>query len=178
MRVLSPALLTGLRIWHCQELWYRSQTWLGSHIAVAVAVARQLQLQFGLGTATCHRCGPKNRKKKKKDRKVSYNPFPFESQMSANDQALMTYPFNQEHVLFKGDLSIYSPALFSNFNFFLIKKVNKVIHILLFQIKQQHVVKGTLGERLRGKQTWDNLQGSLPAFADELQEDAHCIMSC
>ena len=31
-----PDLLSGLRIWHCRELWCGSQTWLGSHVAVAV----------------------------------------------------------------------------------------------------------------------------------------------
>ena len=30
------ALLSGLRIQCCRELWYRSQTWLGSEVAVAV----------------------------------------------------------------------------------------------------------------------------------------------
>ena len=38
MQVRSLASLSGLRIRHCCELWYRSQTWLGSDIAVAVAV--------------------------------------------------------------------------------------------------------------------------------------------
>ena len=33
--VWSLALLSGLRIWHCHELWYRSQTWLASGVAVA-----------------------------------------------------------------------------------------------------------------------------------------------
>ena len=32
----SLASLSGLRIEHCCELWCRSQTWLGSRIAVAV----------------------------------------------------------------------------------------------------------------------------------------------
>ena len=32
----SLALLSGLRIWHCGELWCRLQTRLGSGIAVAV----------------------------------------------------------------------------------------------------------------------------------------------
>ena len=40
--MMSPvqylALLSGLRIWHCCELWDRLQTQFGSHIAVAVAV--------------------------------------------------------------------------------------------------------------------------------------------
>ena len=36
MRVQSLALLRSLRIQHCHELWYRSQMWLESHIAVAV----------------------------------------------------------------------------------------------------------------------------------------------
>ena len=34
--VLSLALLSGLRIWRCCELWCRSQTWLRSGVAVAV----------------------------------------------------------------------------------------------------------------------------------------------
>ena len=33
------ALLSGLRIWHCHQLWCKSQTWLGSCIAMAVAQA-------------------------------------------------------------------------------------------------------------------------------------------
>ena len=28
--------LSGLRIWHCHELWCRSQMWPGSCVAVAV----------------------------------------------------------------------------------------------------------------------------------------------
>ena len=35
--VQSVALLSGLRIWCCRELWCRVQTWLGSVVAVAVA---------------------------------------------------------------------------------------------------------------------------------------------
>ena len=34
--VQSLASLSGLRIWHCHELWCRLQTHLGSHIAVAL----------------------------------------------------------------------------------------------------------------------------------------------
>ena len=37
--VRSLASLPGLSIWRYLELWCRSQTWLGSGIAVAVAVA-------------------------------------------------------------------------------------------------------------------------------------------
>ena len=37
MQVQSLALLSGLRILHCRELWCSSQTQLGSHAAVAVA---------------------------------------------------------------------------------------------------------------------------------------------
>ena len=29
-------MLSGLRIWHCCEPWYRSQMWLGSRVAVAL----------------------------------------------------------------------------------------------------------------------------------------------
>ena len=34
--VRSLASLSGLRIQRCYELWCRSQTWLGSHVAVAL----------------------------------------------------------------------------------------------------------------------------------------------
>ena len=34
--VRSLALLNGLRLWHCHELWYRLQMCLGSGVAVAV----------------------------------------------------------------------------------------------------------------------------------------------
>ena len=34
--VLSLALLRELKTWHCHELWCRSQTWLGSAVAVAL----------------------------------------------------------------------------------------------------------------------------------------------
>ena len=37
LRVPSLASLSGLRIQRCHELWCRSQTRLGSHVAVAVA---------------------------------------------------------------------------------------------------------------------------------------------
>ena len=41
----SLALRSGLRIWHCHELWCRSQTRLGFRVAVAVAgIGQQLQL--------------------------------------------------------------------------------------------------------------------------------------
>ena len=36
LQVRSLALLDGLRIQHCGELWCRSQMWLGSDIAVTV----------------------------------------------------------------------------------------------------------------------------------------------
>ena len=48
MRLLvqSLALLSGLRIWRCPELWCRSQTRLGSGVAVAVAWARSCRSEL------------------------------------------------------------------------------------------------------------------------------------
>ena len=37
LQVWSLPLLSGLGIWHCCELWCRSQTWLGSGVAVVQA---------------------------------------------------------------------------------------------------------------------------------------------
>ena len=37
LQVQSLALLSGLRIWHCRELWCRLQARLRSGVAVALA---------------------------------------------------------------------------------------------------------------------------------------------
>ena len=45
MRVQSLALLSGLRTRCCHELWYRSQIWLRSGVAVAVALIKTPSLE-------------------------------------------------------------------------------------------------------------------------------------
>ena len=69
-QVQSLALLSGLRIQCCCELWYRSQMQLRSRVAVAVVLAGSYSsdLTPSLGTSIC--CGaalkrPKKKKKKK-----------------------------------------------------------------------------------------------------------------
>ena len=69
LRVSSLASFNGLRIWHCHELWFRSQTWLGSCVAVAVAVGWSSDSTSSLGTSICLRCGLKKQKEKKKKKK-------------------------------------------------------------------------------------------------------------
>lgn len=60
--------LSGLRIWHCRELWCRSQTQLGPGVAVAVVKVGSYSsnLTPSLGTSICHRCGLKKQTNKKK----------------------------------------------------------------------------------------------------------------
>ena len=55
-QVQSLALLSGLRILHCHELWCRSQMRLRSHIAVALAQAISYSSNStpGLGTSICY----------------------------------------------------------------------------------------------------------------------------
>ena len=78
MQVQSLVPLSGLWIWCCCELWCRSETWLGSGVAVAVVYAGSCSsdLTPSLGTSMCRECGPKKtnqstnknkRKQKKKD---------------------------------------------------------------------------------------------------------------
>ena len=52
-----PALLIGLSIQHCSELWCRSQTWLRSYAAVAVVQAGSNSSNStpSLGTSICCR---------------------------------------------------------------------------------------------------------------------------
>jgi len=68
MRVQSPASLSGLRIWHCCELWHRSQTCIyliphccGWRRLAAEALIQPLawKLPYAVGVA------PKRQKKKK-----------------------------------------------------------------------------------------------------------------
>ena len=65
--VRSLASLSGLRIWHCRELWRRSQMRLGSCVAVAVVWTSNCNSNStsSLGTSICLECGPKSKKKKR-----------------------------------------------------------------------------------------------------------------
>ena len=86
---MIPVLLSGLRIWHCCELWYRSQTWLGSSVAVAVAQTGSCgsnstpgplawELPYAMGTAL------KSEKKKKPQLKkltLTFNKLEKEEQI-------------------------------------------------------------------------------------------------
>ena len=65
--IRSPALLSGLRIRHCRELWYRSQKQLRSYTAVAVAVVGSYSSNStpSLGTSICLRYSPKKDQNKK-----------------------------------------------------------------------------------------------------------------
>ena len=65
MQVRSLASLRRLRMWCCHELWCRSQTWLGSRVAVAQASGCSSNLTPSLRTSICCRRGPKKRGKKK-----------------------------------------------------------------------------------------------------------------
>ena len=68
LRVQSLVLLSGLRIWHCQELWCRLRTRLGPGVAVSVAEPSSYSsdLTSSLGTSTCCKCGAKKQEKKKR----------------------------------------------------------------------------------------------------------------
>ena len=73
MRVGSLASCSGLRIWHCGELWGRSHMWLRSGVVVAVAVAvadsSSSDSTPSPRTSICCKCDPKKKKRKKKKRK-------------------------------------------------------------------------------------------------------------
>ena len=63
-------LILGLAqwVWYCRELWGRSQTRLGSCVAVAVAQAGSCSFDWtpSLGTSICHGCSPNKKEKEKK----------------------------------------------------------------------------------------------------------------
>ena len=63
-----PDLTQWVKIWHCRELWCRSQMWLGCRVAVALAQAGgySSDLTPSLGISTCHWCSPRKGKMTKK----------------------------------------------------------------------------------------------------------------
>ena len=63
---IHEASLSGSGIWHCRELWYRSQMQLGSRVAVAVAGSYSSNSTPSLGSSICRRCGLKKQKEKSK----------------------------------------------------------------------------------------------------------------
>ena len=67
-------LIPGLAQWvkdpaRC-ELWCRSQTWLGSGVAVVVVKASSCSSSLipSPGTSICCRCGPKKKKREREDK--------------------------------------------------------------------------------------------------------------
>ena len=66
LRVPSLALLSGLRIQCCHELWCRLQMQLRSGVAVAVVQGSSCSsnLTASLGTSIWRQCSPKKKKKK------------------------------------------------------------------------------------------------------------------
>ena len=76
LRVRSLALLSGLTIRRCYELWCRSQRRLGSRVAVALVQASSYSSDstLSLGTSICRRGGPRNGKKIKKNKTKQKNP--------------------------------------------------------------------------------------------------------
>ena len=82
MRLLvrSLASLNALTILCCRELWYRSQTQLGSGVAVAVVQIGSYSSDWtpSLETFICRRCDPKKQKEKiKKPKKPPQNKIIF-----------------------------------------------------------------------------------------------------
>ena len=85
--VQSLASVSGLRIWHCLEMWCRSQTRLGSGIPVALVLlwlwcrlaATALIRPLAWEPPICHGRGPRNGKKKRPQKKKAGSyPWPWD----------------------------------------------------------------------------------------------------
>ena len=73
--IRSLVSLSGLRTWHCCELWCRSQKQLGSGVAVAVAYASSCSSDKtpSLGTSICCAMGAALKRQKKKEKLYVFN---------------------------------------------------------------------------------------------------------
>ena len=76
LQVRSLALLSGLWIQRCYDLWCGLQARLGPRVAVAVVRASSYSSDWtsSLGTSICCGCGPKTTKDKKTKTKEQKNP--------------------------------------------------------------------------------------------------------
>ena len=83
MQVQFLAWLSGLRIWHCCELWCRSQTQLEFHIAVAVASSSSSIWPLAWTPPYATHAALKSQKKKKKSTK-GQNPTIISEGLGAN----------------------------------------------------------------------------------------------
>jgi len=68
-RVRSLALLSGLRIWCCRELWFRLQMCLDPRL---LWLWCRPDWTPSLGLSICHVCGPQKPKKKKKKKNSGF----------------------------------------------------------------------------------------------------------
>ena len=90
MLFLSLALLSGLRIWHCRELWYRLQTLLESCFTVAVAMAGSHSSNSPPSLGTSYAVGAALKRKKNLIPKFMFlNTF-----LSCNE---MIFPLSNHH---------------------------------------------------------------------------------
>ena len=85
LRVRSLALLLGLRIRRCRELWCRLQMRLGSHVTVVLVWASGYSSDStpSLGTSICRGSGPRKGKKTKNKNKT--HTWPDSSRKSCGD---------------------------------------------------------------------------------------------
>ena len=75
LRVRSLAVLSGIRIWRCRELWYRSDPellWLW-HRPAATAPVRPLAWELPYAAGSSPRKGKKKKEKEKKKKFRTYH---------------------------------------------------------------------------------------------------------
>ena len=70
-------MISRLRIQHCQELWYKSKTWLRSRVAVAAAPIRPLAWEppYATNAALKRQKERKRKKERKTDRQKTVRWF-------------------------------------------------------------------------------------------------------
>ena len=78
MQAPSRALLSGLRVWSCPELWCRWQMRIRSGVALAGVEAGSCSSNWtpSLGTSMCLRGGPRKDKKELSPRNALQRPCP------------------------------------------------------------------------------------------------------
>ena len=105
MQVWSLASLSGLRIRHCCELWSRSQTQLGSQVAVTVTKASSCSsdLTPSLETSICHQRSLKETKKKKKKKRTELSYSYISWSLDTGCPKKEAWPWARRHRTVKGN---------------------------------------------------------------------------
>ena len=156
LRVRSLALLSGLRIWHCHELWCADVAWIWRCCGSGFRTP-------SLGTSICFRCGPwkdaNTKKKKKKKKKFPSINFCYKSKSRVVHKQKRKLRYNisiWEQLIFKICPTKKSYSSWSQVSIYLLRWDSSWRKVSKYLV-DDFLWKGLSNSIESGKQEWDTV---------------------